>query len=195
VSSSLLALRLPGRTDIALSFEQPIGRIWLRGFARVLEYATEFRRRDVSISQVTPGLSVGGAFTPAQIATLRARGVTAVVDCRSERCDDAALLAQAGIQFHRLQTRDKFAPEYAALRTAVDWVSDHLAQGGHVYIHCEHGVGRAPLLASATLVALGHSAGEALRMVRSARWQALPNDRQLHALRTFELHTHHGVTQ
>ncbi|MBV9132075.1 MAG: dual specificity protein phosphatase family protein [Chloroflexi bacterium] len=192
MSSNLLALRLPGRTEIALSFEQPIGRIWLRGLARVMEYATEFRRREVSISRVTPQLSVGGSFTADQIPDLTARGITAVVDCRSERSDDAALLAEAGVQLYRLHTRDKFAPEYATLRAAVDWVSDHLARGGHVYIHCEHGVGRAPLLASATLVAHGHSAGDALRMVRSARWQALPNDRQLHALRMFEVHIRHG---
>jgi hypothetical protein len=192
VSSSLLALRLPGRTEIALSFEQPIGRIWLRGLARVMEYATEFRRREVSISQVTTQLSVGGSFNPTQISDLLARGITAVVDCRSERSDDPGLLAAAGIQFHRLQTDDKYAPDYAALRAAVDWVRDQQAQGGHVYIHCEHGVGRAPLLTSATLVAQGYSAGEALRLVRRARWQALPNDRQLHALRLFELQTHHG---
>ena len=194
MSSSLLALRLPERTEIALSFEQPFGRIWLRGLARVMEYATEFRRRDVSISKVTPQLSVGGSFTSAQIPDLLRRGITAVVDCRSERSDDAERLAAAGIQFHRLQTIDKYAPDYAALRAATDWVSEHMAHGGHVYIHCEHGVGRAPLLTSATLVAQGYSAAEALRIVRRARWQALPNDRQLHALRVFELHAYSGDT-
>ena len=53
-------------------------------------------------------------------------------------------------------------------------------------MHCEHGVGRGPLMACAVLVAQGHSAPEALRIVRAGRWQALPNDRQLAALLDFE---------
>jgi hypothetical protein len=36
------------------------------------------------------------------------------------------------------------------------------------------------------LVAQGYSAPEALHTVRAARWQALPNDRQLRALLAFE---------
>jgi hypothetical protein len=36
------------------------------------------------------------------------------------------------------------------------------------------------------LIAQGYSAPEALRIVRTARWQALPNDRQLAALLLFE---------
>ena len=63
---------------------------------------------------------------------------------------------------------------------------DHLANGGRAFLHCEHGVGRGPLMACAVLVAQGHTAPEALRIVRAGRWQALPNDRQLDALLTFE---------
>jgi hypothetical protein len=41
-------------------------------------------------------------------------------------------------------------------------------------------------MACAVLVAQGYGAPEALRIVRTARWQALPNDRQLEALLAFE---------
>jgi hypothetical protein len=41
-------------------------------------------------------------------------------------------------------------------------------------------------MACAVLVAQGYSAPEALRIVRSGRWQALPNDRQLAVLLEFE---------
>ena len=41
-------------------------------------------------------------------------------------------------------------------------------------------------MACAVLVAQGYSAPESLRIVRSARWQALPNDRQLAVLLEFE---------
>jgi protein-tyrosine phosphatase len=72
------------------------------------------------------------------------------------------------------------------MQQGVDWVLDHLADGGRAFLHCEHGVGRGPLMTCAVLVAQGYTAPQALRMVRSARWQALPNDRQLSALLDFE---------
>ena len=72
------------------------------------------------------------------------------------------------------------------MRDGVDWVLDHLGNGGRAFLHCEHGVGRGPLMACAVLVAQGYTAPEALRIVRSKRWQALPNDRQLAALLDFE---------
>jgi protein-tyrosine phosphatase len=85
-----------------------------------------------------------------------------------------------------LPTPDRHGFAYEQLHTGVDWVLDHIGNGGRAFLHCEHGVGRAPLMTSAVLVAQGYSAPEALRLVRSARWQALPNDRQLAALLSFE---------
>jgi hypothetical protein len=50
-----------------------------------------------------------------------------------------------------------------------------------------HGVGRGPLLGAAVLVACGYPANEAMRLVRTRRWQAQPNARQLEGLRSYEL--------
>ncbi len=72
------------------------------------------------------------------------------------------------------------------LYSGVDWVLDHLAEGGRAYLHCEHGVGRGPLMGCAVLIAQGLTASEALHLVKSRRWQAMPNDRQLAALVEFE---------
>jgi len=112
--------------------------------------------------------------------------VTADVDCRLEAKDDPDALRQAGIEFLHLPTLDRHGFTYEQMHGGVDWVLDHLANGGRAFLHCEHGVGRGPLIACAVLVAQGHSAPEALRIVRRARWQALPNDRQLAALLNFE---------
>jgi hypothetical protein len=131
-------------------------------------------------------LAVGGAFRKRQIKQLRHRGVTAIVDCRSEAQDDAVALSQAGINFLNLPTHDRYGFTYPQMEQGVNWVLDHLARGGKAFLHCEHGVGRGPLLTCAVLVAQGHTAPRALKIVRSARWQALPNDRQLEALAEFE---------
>jgi protein-tyrosine phosphatase len=131
-------------------------------------------------------LSVGGAFRRRQIKRLQQHGVTAVVDCRLEAQDDAHALRDAGIEFLHVPTPDRHGFTYAQMQQGVDWVLDHLADGGKAFLHCEHGVGRGPLMTCAVLIAQGYTAPRALRLVRQARWQALPNDRQLSALLDFE---------
>jgi hypothetical protein len=151
-----------------------------------MEWLTDVQPKQLNYTDVTPQLAVGGAFRKRHIKRLRHRGVTAVVDCRLEAQDDAEALARAEIGFLHVPTPDRYGFTYAQMQQGVDWVLDHLANGGRAFLHCEHGVGRGPLMTCAVLIAQGHSAPEALRIVRSARWQALPNDRQLAALVDFE---------
>ena len=174
------------RGEILALFRQPLGRLWLRVLARLMEWLTDIQPKQLNYSEVTPQLAVGGAFRRRQIKRLKHRGVTAVVDCRQEACDDANALAQAGIQFLHLPTPDRYGFSYEQMSDGVTWVLDRLANGGRAFLHCEHGVGRGPLMTCAVLVAQGYGAPEALRIVRSTRWQALPNDRQLAALLEFE---------
>ncbi len=49
-----------------------------------------------------------------------------------------------------------------------------------------HGAGRGPLLGAAVLVASGYRASEAMRLIRTRRWQAVPNAHQLEGLRIYE---------
>jgi protein-tyrosine phosphatase len=174
------------REQIRLIFREPLPRIGLRILARLMEWLSDLQPKQLNYSEVTPQLAVGGAFKPGQIRLLKARGITSVVDCRQEALDDQAALAEAGLDFLHLPTPDRYGFTYDQLHSGVDWVLQRLANGGKAFLHCEHGVGRGPLMTCAVLVAQGHSAPEALRIVRAARWQAMPNDRQLAALLSFE---------
>jgi len=174
------------REQIVEAFRWPLGRLWLRVLARLMEWLTDVQPKQLNYSDITLQLAVGGAFRTRQIKDLTSRGVTAVVDCRLEAQDDPEALAQAGIQFLHVPTLDRHGFSYAQLLMGVEWVLDHISDGGRAFIHCEHGVGRGPLMACAVLVAQGYSAPESLRIVRSGRWQALPNDRQLAVLLDFE---------
>ncbi len=174
------------REAITKAFRWPLGRLWLRVLARLMEWLTDLQPKQLNYSEVTPQLSVGGAFRTRQIKRLRQRGVTAVIDCRLEAQDNPQALAAAGIQFLHVPTLDRHGFTYAQLHEGVDWVLEHVTDGGRAFLHCEHGVGRGPLMTCAVLVAQGYTAPEALRIVRTARWQALPNDRQLAALLAFE---------
>ena len=174
-------------TEATLSaFRRPLGRIWLRVLARLMEWLTDLQPKQLNYSDVTPNLAVGGAFRKRQIKRLKQRGVTAVVDCRLEARDDAVALKNVGIEFLHVPTIDRHGFTYSQMLEGVEWVLAHIEGGGRAFLHCEHGVGRGPLMACAVLVAQGRSAQEALKLVRSTRWQALPNDRQLAALLTFE---------
>src|SRR6266849_1818180 len=118
------------REAIVQSFRWPLGRLWLRILARLMEWLTDVQPKQLNYSDVTPRLAVGGAFRTRQIKRLSQRGVTAVVDCRLEAHDDPQALAQAGIEFLHVPTLDRHGFTHAQMRLGVDWVLEHISNGG-----------------------------------------------------------------
>ncbi|ADO75741.1 protein-tyrosine phosphatase family protein [Stigmatella aurantiaca] len=157
----------------------------LRSVARVVEWTTKLPGQGLNISQVEDWLWVGGSVARAQYRALADRGITAVIDLRAERCDDEVALAQLGIELLRLPVVDRYPPSVAQLWQGVEWALPRVLKGGRLYVHCEHGVGRGPLMGLAVMVARGWEAHEAYRKLRKARWQATLNDRQLEGLADF----------
>lgn len=165
----------------------PFGKLWLRGIARVLEYSTRLQgHRRLNLSRITDQLVVGGYIPARAYSRLKAMGITAVLDIRDEARDDEEALRRLGIELLHLPAPDRYAATQEQLVRGVEWALPRLEQGGQIYAHCKHGVGRGPLMGLAILVAQGYNAGEALRLMREHRWQAAPNDRQLEALLAFE---------
>jgi protein tyrosine phosphatase (PTP) superfamily phosphohydrolase (DUF442 family) len=163
-----------------------LGKLWLRGVARILEYSTRIHRQTLNLSRITDQLVVGGSVPPRAYPRLKAMGVTAVIDLREEAKDDEAALNKLGIELLYLPATDRYAASQDQLRHGVEWAMERIKRGGQVYAHCKHGVGRGPLMGLAILVAQGQTASAALKLLRSKRWQAAPNDRQLAALLDFE---------
>lgn len=157
----------------------------LRSVARVIEWTTKLPGRGMNISRVNDWLWVGGAVARSQYRELSAQGITAVIDMRGERSDDAAALGALGIELLHLPVKDRYPPTVEQLLQGVEWAVPRVKAGGRLYTHCEHGVGRGPLMGLAVMVALGAAAPEAYRALRQARWQATLNDRQLNGLADF----------
>ncbi|HYH98727.1 protein-tyrosine phosphatase family protein [Hyalangium sp.] len=157
----------------------------LRSVARVVEWTTKLPGRGMNVSQVNEWLWVGGSVVRSQYAALAALGITAVIDLRAERCDDAAALAALGLELLHLPVTDRYPPSVEQLMKGVEWAVPRLKAGGRLYAHCEHGVGRGPLMGLAVMVAQGAAVTEAYRALRQARWQATLNDRQLGGLADF----------
>lgn len=135
------------------------------------------------VSQVMPGLHVGGQYYRAGWPRLTGRGVTAVVNMRLEFDDNHAGIAPE--RYLHLPTVDGTAPSLEHLRAGVAFIQEELAQGGGVYIHCGAGVGRAPTMAAAYLVSQGLSPEEAWRRIRAIRPFIRPTPEQVEQVSRF----------
>lgn len=138
--------------------------------------------------QVTPQLFVGSQFNALGKLLLESQGVNACVNMRLERDDAAYGLAMA--KYLYLPTLDDDAPSLEHLDQGVTFIREILAGGGKVYIHCGAGVGRAPTMAAAYLMAEGHSLEEALALIRRARPFITITEPQLTQLKQYEARLH-----
>jgi len=144
-------------------------------------------------STITPHLFVGPQYRRRGKRRLEEWGVTGVVNLRAES-DDAALgLTLADYCY--LPTVDDEAPTLDHLREGVAFIERVVQQGGKVYIHCAGGIGRAPTMAAAYLVAQGQSVDEALATIRRARPFIRLMPPQLERLREFEQSVREGAKE
>ena len=121
----------------------------------------------LQFSRVTEQLYVGPQFKDAGKRMLEAQGITACVNMRIEKDD-----AQFGLALERylyLPTIDDSAPSIEHLDQGVAFIREVIRSGGKVYIHCGAGVGRAPSMAAAYLMAEGRSLAESLALIRTVR--------------------------
>jgi hypothetical protein len=119
------------------------------------------------VSQITPHLHVGGQYRRRGWPRLASRGITAVVNMRIEFDDKDAGIAPPRYLF--LATIDDQAPTLEQLRAGVEFMTEEVARGGGVYVHCGSGVGRAPAMAAAYLINTGLTADQAWVRIRENR--------------------------
>jgi predicted protein tyrosine phosphatase len=135
------------------------------------------------VSQVTPQLHVGGQYRRRGCRRLSERGVTAVVNMRTEFDDEAAGIAPR--RYLYLPTVDDKPPSLEHLHTGVDFIVEEVSRGGGVYVHCGAGVGRAPTLAAAYLVSTGLTSDEAWARIREVRPFIRPKPGQVAQIEQF----------
>lgn len=125
---------------------------------------------------LTGNLAVGGCPPVEDLAHLAAvHGIGAVIDLREEGCDDEEQLRAAAIDFLHLPTTDQMSPDQAVLERGVAFTREHIRGGRRVLIHCQGGIGRAPLLALCVLVELGFEPLDALRHAKDRRNAVSPS--------------------
>ncbi len=134
--------------------------------------------------EVTPQLFVGSQFRQRGKQVLLQQGIEACVNMRIEK-DDAALGLDLPHYLH-LPTVDDEAPSLEHLDRGVAFIREIVATGGKVYIHCGAGVGRAPSMAAAYLMAEGDSLREAIAKITRVRPFITLTPPQLRQLKTYE---------
>jgi len=145
--------------------EQGLGTMVLWIFNRGFSYLTgvPILRR----SRITPRLYVGPQFNQRGLALLQDADINAVINMRIE-FDDAeeGLLLE---EYCHLPTVDDEAPSLDHIDEGVRFIRRITAEGGKVYIHCAGGIGRAPTMAAAYLIAEGATLDEALDQIKRVR--------------------------
>ena len=119
------------------------------------------------LSEITPQLHVSGQHQGRGWKTLSKRGITAMVNMRTEFDDQAAGIAPP--RYMHLKILDNTPPTLEHLQAGSDFIAQEIKQGGKVYIHCAAGVGRAPTMVAAYLVSTGLTPDEAWARIRAAR--------------------------
>ena len=123
-----------------------------------------------------PGSSMIQRSPAADLATIRQEGVDQIVclmeDHEFVKWDAAELLGsyqRAGFGVQRFPIPDHGVCDVADMRAIVRWLSDRLAGGDSVLVHCVGGLGRSGIVAACYLVAEGLSAEQAIAEVRLVR--------------------------
>ena len=119
---------------IRFSYERVLGHAWF--------------------SEITPRLWLGGAPTyERDYRALVRHGISAVVDLRAERTHEPEILEAHGIAARQYRVPDIDVPSDEVLTNAVAWISEQVAAGRIVLVHCAKGRGRSATVVAAYLMA------------------------------------------
>jgi protein-tyrosine phosphatase len=135
-------------------------------------------------SRITPHLYVGPQFGRRGKSALQRIGVTAAISLRAEFDDKAHGLALT--QYHYLPIIDNTAPTLKQLEEGVAFIRSIISAEGSVYVHCGSGVGRAPSMAAAYLIAEGLPVDDAVAQIEQVRPFIRILPAQMERLREYE---------
>ena len=111
-------------------------------------------------------IAVSGAIADKELPLLKKAGIDAILEIRSEYCDNTELIEKCGMQFLHIDVDDRCSPGREQLQAVITFADGLLDDGKKILIHCQNGCGRAPLTAVAILAKRGMGIPEALNLVQ-----------------------------
>lgn len=138
----------------------------------------------LSRSQITANLFLGSQYNLRGLQKLKALGVTAIVNMRSNKAYKDEV--HDGIKYLHLPTVDNTAPPLEILIKGAEFIDREIKNGGTVYVHCRQGLGRGPTIAMAYLEKLGLTYEDAYAKIRKVRVFINPQRSQVKMLKELE---------
>ncbi|MDE1725701.1 MAG: dual specificity protein phosphatase family protein [Thaumarchaeota archaeon] len=157
------------------TFDHLLGAVTVRFHRKTLG-----KKPDISF--INQNLSVGGA---SKIEYLAKEGIVAVVDMRAEDHDDPTEIEKFRMSYIRLSVQDRGIPDLNEAINTTAWIRNQRMQGSKIFIHCNLGRGRGPLMAVLYLISEGIKTDEAIQTVRKARPYCYFNRTQLQMIKEF----------
>ncbi len=136
-----------------------------------------------NFDQITEDLFVGGRFYPGDWHILAALNITVDLNLQAEEQDN--FMGTSPEVYLWLPAPDWFGPSASTIATGARFIRAMIEDGRKIYVHCNAGIGRAPVVAAAYLITTGMSVHAALELLRTQRPKINPNNQQLQQLRLF----------
>lgn len=143
--------------------------MWLQHRAECL-YHFPMTKHRYRLNWVTDKLAVGSApMSHEDLDSLKAQGVTAILNLCAEFCDLHWIESDAGFETYYLPIPDEEAPDLLELEKALDWLDEVIYLGKRALIHCRHGIGRTGTVLNAFLLRKGLGSKLASRTLKPLR--------------------------
>jgi len=140
-------------------------------------------KKKPDISFLESNLGIGGACN---IEALAKTGIQSILDLREETEDNPSDLKKYNINYQRIKIPDRSVPALSDAKNCIKWIKLNLDQGKNVFIHCNLGRGRAPLMGILYLISIGKDKDEAIQYVKKIRRHAYLNKNQLDLIKEFQ---------
>ncbi|MDO6526029.1 diacylglycerol kinase family protein [Motilimonas sp. 1_MG-2023] len=139
-----------------------------------------------AIQQITPNLYLAARLFPSDIETLKAEGVTAILDVTSEFDGFNWSAEQEGLYYLNIPILDHFSPTEAQLQHAIRWIGAQHKLKQKVVVHCALGRGRSFYMTCAYLLMSEPdlTVREAIEKIQAVRTTARLNAKQMKSLLT-----------
>jgi len=140
-------------------------------------------RKKPDLSFLDTNLGVGGACN---IEDLTKEGIQSILDLRQEKGDNPHELEKYNIKYLQIKIADRSIPTISEIKKGIEWIALNIEQKKKVFVHCNLGRGRGPLLVILYLISKGQDKDEAIKYVKKIRRYSYLNKNQLKLIDEFQ---------
>lgn len=136
------------------------------------------------IQQINEHLFLACRLFPSDIDTLKANGITAILDVTCEFDGLEWSSTQENINYLNIPVLDHSVPTRSQLNQAINWIHHHIQENRRVVVHCALGRGRSVFVMAAYLLSQNKNADvhDVLAKIKETRETANLNKHQLRHL-------------